>query len=220
MKKWIYICIAVAILFVIVGVYGPGPEKLKVSPIAELLAQLATALGIFGLFYQFRSEKELLKSEKKLNEADFIYRINSDFITNQSINKIYKKLEESKIEIYKKLKKSKDVKHLENPFKTNQITDIANYLSQFELLNHLLDAKVINIETIDAVLSYRFFLATNNIFVQEMLLCKEGKNDAWKQIFLLYKKWYKYRDDNNKDIILENFCLSEVSAYKNIVKSN
>jgi len=193
------------ILIIVITFYLPlkiktvSPYITGLSKILNILAQIAATGGLLGLLYQFKRERDL-------NEAEFITRINQDFITNSKICEIYKSLEESK-----------DNKQEKNPFSEENIIDMANYLSFFGPFYGLTEKKLIKLETID-VLAYRFFLATNNRFMQEMLLCKEGKEIAWKNIYTLHKIWKEYRRNRKLDVWQEEFDLTKTPAYKEFEK--
>ncbi len=168
----------------------------------DVMAKLATAGGLIGLVYQ-------VKRDKDLTEANFVVLLNQNFITNENISRIYNLLEESKND------KQKD----ENLFKfPDDIIDMANYLSFFGPFWGLIERGVVHISTID-ILAYRFFLATNNRFMQDELLCRSEKVEAWRNIYLLHKVWQAYRYQNNLHVWQEKSDLSKKDpTYSNITK--
>ena len=198
MKKSVLIILGV---FLIVVISNTEPFKQTVSPYISTLANLTAAGGVIALFFQFKREGDL-------NEADFILRINTEFITNESIVRIYKMLEESKADGQK-----------ENPFTKDDIIDMANYLTYFEPFYSLVRRKIVKIESIDPILSYRFFLAVNNKYMQEMLLCAENKEIAWEATYKLHNHWSKYREKLNREIWESEYCLSKGKYYNQMIKS-
>uniref|UniRef100_UPI0032169FDF hypothetical protein n=1 Tax=uncultured Draconibacterium sp. TaxID=1573823 RepID=UPI0032169FDF len=143
----------------------------------EILSKIVGALSLLGLFYQF-------KKERNLEEAQFAMEISNNFLSNADLQEIYTILEASKNDRQKT-----------NPFDVEdslQVIKVANYLSFFEPIYDLIHRKIISIETVDQF-SYRFFLVTNNRFVQEILLCKEGKDEAWRNIYKLHHEWKKFK---------------------------
>jgi len=55
--------------------------------------------------------------------------------------------------------------------------------------------------------------------MQKMLLCKEGKDIAWKDLYKLHKLWKNYREKKNNDKIWQNeYDLSNYEKYEEIVK--
>ena len=198
MKKSVLIILGV---FLIVVISNTEPFKQTVSPYISTLANLTAAGGVIALFFQFKREGDL-------NEADFILRINTEFITNESIVRIYKMLEESKADGQK-----------ENPFTKDDIIDMANYLTYFEPFYSLVRRKIVKIESIDPILSYRFFLAVNNKYMQEMLLCAENKEIAWEATYKLHNHWSKYREKLDREIWESEYCLSKGKYYNQMIKS-
>jgi len=198
MKKTILIILGI---FLIAIISNSEPFKEIVSPYINTLANLTAAGGLIALFFQFKRERDL-------NEADFILRINNDFMMNESMSRIYKVLEESKVEGQN-----------ENPFNEDDIIDMANYLAYFDPFYSLIKRKIVKIESIDPILAYRFFLAINNKYMQQMLLCVENKEIAWESIYKLYSHWSQYRGNLNREIWQSNYSLSNSKSYNKIVKN-
>jgi len=171
--------------------YGRYIEETQ--DVVAILGSIAAAAGLIFLAFQFMRERDI-------HEAEYIMRLNQNFITNPNISKIYQKLEESK-----------DDNQSENPFEKEDIIDMANYLSYFETFHSLITNKILKLNTIDPVLAYRFFLATNNKYMQEMLLCKKGKELAWLNIYLLHRIWKEHRGG---EVIQNEHELSITAAYK------
>ncbi len=197
MKKTLLIILGIFFLAIL---SNTEPLKKIVSPYIHTLANLTAAGGLVALFFQFKRERDL-------NEADFILRINNDFMMNESMSRIYKLLEESKVEGQKK-----------NPFSQDDIIDMANYLTYFDPFYSLIDRKIVKIESVDPVLAYRFYLAVNNKFMQQMLICSQGKEIAWESIYKLYSYWSKYRENLGREIWQSNHSLSKSNCYNKIVK--
>jgi len=107
---------------------------------------------------------------------------------------------------------------MENPFSDDDLIDLANYLSYFGPFWGLIERGLVQIPMID-ILAYRFFLATNNRFVQEMLLCKPEKVKAWRVIYLLHKAWRAYRIQNGLPVWQEKSELSEAPSYSDVTSN-
>jgi len=196
MKRTILITLGI---FLIAIISNSEPFKEIVSPYINTLANLTAAGGLIALFFQFKRERDL-------NEADFILRINNEFMMNESMSRIYKILEESKVEGQN-----------ENPFDKDDIIDMANYITYFDPFYSLIKRKIVKIESVDPILAYRFFLAINNKYMQQMLLCADNKEIAWESIYKLHSYWSKYRVDLNREIWQSNYSLSENKCYNKIV---
>ena len=176
---------------------GEGSPTDKLESGLDVLAKLAATGGLLGLLYQFKRDRDLA-------EANFVVSLNGSFITNDHITRIYEMLEASKAEDQK-----------DDPFSGSDIIDMANYLSFFGPFWGLIDRGVVKIEMID-ILAYRFFLGTNNRFMQEKLLCRLGKEMAWRNIYLLHKAWSAYRHDRGLPVWQEEFDLSKSPVYSDI----
>ncbi|MEA1986479.1 MAG: hypothetical protein U9N76_03180 [Candidatus Marinimicrobia bacterium] len=173
----------------------------KLDIYLELFSKIIGAVSLLGLLYQFKRDKDI-------NEAEFVLNINNSFITNDKIMDVYKKLEQSKNDNQKT-----------NPFVEDDIIELANYITFFEAFYGLIKQKVVNYSAIDQ-LAYRFFLITNNRFVQDMLLCKEGKDIAWIDLYKLHNGWKKYRTKSNDfDVWQKEYDLSKHHNYDNIVSN-
>ncbi len=187
-------------------------EKLEWA--LEIFAKVAAGAGLIGIFYQFSREKELA-------EADFSLRLDMHFISNEHIRSIYDKLERSKVKIEQFKKEHKD--HLscdeyeEEYLSDEHIIDMANYLSFFGPFWELIESGLIDISAID-ILSYRFFLATNNKFLQDNLLCKFEKQDVWRAIYLLHNEWRQYRKKKGLSVWEGLGDLSACSGFDEIIK--
>jgi len=171
----------------------------KLDIFLELFSKVVGAFSLLGLLYQF-------SRERNISEAEFVLNINDSFITNESLMQIYRKLEESKAEGQRT-----------DPFDESEITLIANYLSFFEPFFGLLQQKVVKFSAIDQ-LAYRFFLATNNRFVQQVSLCRPGYETAWKDLYKLHHLWKTHRTEKNDlEIWQAEHDLSKCPRYSEIL---
>jgi len=193
---FLFIILVVLVTF---GVDSSSSERVKSG--FEILASLAAILGLLGLLVQFKREGDLA-------EANFIIQLTENFSSNEDIDRIYKILEDSKKN-----------GQLDNPFSESDIIDMANYLSFFETFWGLINRKLLSIETID-IMAYRFFLATNNKFMQEKLICRPGKEIAWHDLYLLHKKWRDFRLDKGRKVWQVEYDLSKTSAFSKITSGN
>ena len=182
-----------------------NPSLDDLLTISQIVGTFIAGVALLAIWFQF-------KLDKQLNEADFLIRLNLNFIENSSFSGIYSTLEKNRVE-----------KQKLNPFNEEDIIDMANYLTYFEPFYTLIQQGILKIEKLDPVLSYRFFLATNNKYMQEMLLVK--KPGAFRNIYLLHLIWRNYRIKMNKrkgedyEIIQDNFCLSKSKDYSKYSKN-
>lgn len=201
----------------LLGIYAQGKEVIanlpsgssgisffiylfKLDIFLDIFSKIIGAFSLLGLLYQFGRERDV-------NQAEFVLNLNSNFISNTNL-----------VNIYKKLEISKENGQKENPFTEDDIIDMANYLSFFEAFYELINRKVIKIPAVDH-LAYRFFIATNNKYMQKMLLCKKGKEIAWKDLYKLHALWKDYRIKHDSYTIWQaETDLSNYEKYNEIVE--
>lgn len=87
-----------------------------------------------------------------------------------------------------------------------------NYLVHLEGLAPLIIEGLLNLEHIEDLLSYRFYLAVNNKELQE----KELKpfTDYYRGCFKIYKIWTEYRKKKGYSILLEETSLDKWDKFK------
>ena len=155
---------------------------------------IAAIIAAISLIYE-------INKSKKLNEAEFLIHLNSLFITNEDYKQVYNLLS-----IY-------DFESEPDYHKEISNCDISNYLTLFETFYILLKRKVIDIDLLDDLFAYRFFLAVHNPYIQRKKLAISPKN--FKNIFRLERLWLKYRKDADlKDnYFLESYHLIYRSSY-------
>jgi len=163
---------------------------------SKLTQIFALATGISGII-SFLIE---MVRGKKLAEAEFIVNLNQIFTANDQYRKAYTSFEEYDFE------SCPDIVSLSN-------AEISNYLTFFETFYLLIERHIIDIEMIDDLFGYRFFLAVHNPCVQARKLVKSPDN--FSNIYKLEKIWIKYRKKNNLHIFheersLENLVSEEV----------
>lgn len=151
----------------------------------SIFSLLITIISVWLISYQ-------LRETKKIQEAEFIIHLNQSFVDNMDYARMYSKLEKS----YKKHKKP-DLSRVE----------ISNYLTFFETVYLLLNSGVINIQTLDDLFEYRFFLAVHNETVQKLKLIDTPYN--FRNIYYLEDIWMKYRKSKGLLIYEERNTLFE-----------
>ena len=146
-------------------------------------------LGVICIGYE-------LEMSQRIQEAQFIFELNHAFVENACYAKVYDKLE-----MADRMQKEVKLKTIE----------ISNYLTFFETMYLLLQERVIEIETLDDLFAYRFFIAVHNETIQKEKIIKTPYN--FRNIFLLEKEWMEYRKRKGLKIYkiedsLKNACLN------------
>lgn len=166
------------------------------SRISNIVTIATAIIGAVALFIQFKKDKEI-------NEASFIVDYSVQFYDIYNLQDVMNELENCRKNSTYKIDMDKYYK------------DIVGYLQWLESLAALVNNKILSINKIDDVLSYRFFLIVNNKQVQnyEIVPCRM----YYQGIYKLYEQWSKYKKKNNLEIIFEKNELSKTKGYEDIV---
>jgi len=183
-KKEIFV-IAIGVIFI--SCYVTLFIEQGGSSISELVTTITAIIGVFAIWFQ-------LKKERELNEAQFIMDYNNSFISNEELVGI-----ESQLELFRKTGKL-------------EITDdnrqsYINYLVYNEALAALVFRKVLSLDVIDDLFSYRFFLAMNNPILQSEEIIPEA--EYYKGSIKLFKKWIAFKKKNGLSVVLEEYRLDK-----------
>lgn len=152
------------------------------STIISVISTVSTLLGIFGLLYSF-------KLDRNISEASFLFELYTTFKGNVNIETISQKLE--KVFLGEKTEITDEDRHC-----------IVEYLTFFEVLASMENRGVISISSFDALFGYDFFLAINNSDVKRIEL--DPYAAYYTQTLHLAKKWYTYRKRHKYPIPLED----------------
>ncbi len=185
MKKKEIFVIAIGVIFI--SCYVTLFIEQGGSSISELVTTITAIIGVFAIWFQ-------LKKERELNEAQFIMDYNNSFISNEELVGI-----ESQLELFRKTGKL-------------EITDdnrqsYINYLVYNEALAALVFRKVLSLDVIDDLFSYRFFLAMNNPILQSEEIIPEA--EYYKGSIKLFKKWIAFKKKNGLSVVLEEYRLDK-----------
>ena len=166
------------------------------SKISNIVTIITAIIGAVALFLQFKRDKDL-------NEASFIVDYSVQFYDIYKLQDVLNELENCRKDEQYKIDMDKYYK------------DIVGYLQWLESLAALVNGKIIPVEKIDDVLSYRFFLIVNNKQVQdyEIIPCRA----YYHGIYNLYNIWSNYKKKNELEILFEKNELSNTAGYNEIV---
>jgi hypothetical protein len=151
--------------------------------IVTTITTLTTIVGVFAVWLQ-------MQKGKKLNEGEFILNLRKQFVDNQHIFQMTIKLEK-----YERSDKQN------NPFTEDDISDIAAYMTFFEVMYLLMKRNIIKLFMVDLLFAFHFFILINNERVQELELipCQDYYIDVYK----LYYEWITFRKNKKLPIFLE-----------------
>ena len=161
------------------------------SRIVTVITVGSAVLGAASIFVQYTRDKNV-------NQANFILEYGKYFY---SLNKT----EETLLLLDKYRTGNKEI------VDKIDYSGIVNYLFWCEELSTLYQKGVVDLETIDNIFSYMFFIITNNKYVQDTELVPQA--EFYKGTFFLHKEWTAYKRKTKQPIINENESLEKVKDY-------
>jgi len=176
---------------------GAADVDLIASIVDGVVAAIAAALVICELRHSSNTEE----SKKDIEEAQFILQYNQAFIQDENMVEVERILERT----------------MEGACKGPIITEesrqrFINYLVYLEGLAPLILRGVLQLEHIDDLFAYRFFLAVNNKELQDSELKKFP--EYYRGCFKVYKLWKQYRVNSGLPILQEENSLDKWSDFK------
>lgn len=187
-KNHIYIILFIIVITLVVVI--PFLNETVGSKISSLLTTLTAIIGAVALFIQF-------KKDKMINQASFMTEYSQQFYEPFYCD-----------ELFEKLDNALDNKELTaEDFDSKTKHDLVNYLIWCEGLCSLVLQNVLQISQIDSLFSYRFFLITNNKYVQETELIPY--QTSYVEIVKVHKLWTKYKRSKNLAIICDENNLTD-----------
>ena len=165
--------------------------------ISTIITSLTAIISAIAVYVQ-------MKKDTQITQAEFMLEFSKVFYTYEGAEQLEKKIDRAaeKNELYEY---SIDDRELVN-----------DYLIWLQGLTSMVLNKTLSIKLINNLYNYRFFSAVNNPSIQ--------KNEIgvfasyYKSIFLLHKEWVAYRKRHNQPIMNEEYDLSKLPIYKEIVK--
>ena len=181
--------------------------------IISMLEGIIGAIAAGFVLYQLKLSEKTESHQNDIEEATFLLQFNQTFIQDANMVEVERLLED---QAYYDDNGEKII-NKENRQK------FINYLVYLESLAPLILNNVLNLEHIDNLMAYRFFLAVNNVELQEKELIPFA--EYYRGCYRLYNVWSEYRkneglhnpcdDCNDKSIMRE---LSEVKDYEMYLK--
>lgn len=146
-----------------------------------------------------------LKRDCDLKEAEFLLGYNSKFIFDSNLTDVQQILEQHRNGVIP-----------DSAIEEMDRQQLINYIVYLEALSPLVKNSILNIETMDNLYSYRFFLAVNNPVVQRIELVPEA--EYYKGCFNLHKQWELFKKKNNMPILMESSSLRYTEVYQQMSK--
>ena len=193
-----YILVALAVLFVSLGLaelvrflltagfFQRTFNAEEVDTIAGMAEGVIGAIAAGLVLYQLRIGDELDERQSNTEEAEFILEYNRSFIENPDM---------TAIEQYLECPLTGDAPKFITSLSQNRQM-LVNYLTYLEGLASCVHGGILELERIDDLFAYRFFLAMNHPEVQSMELLPFAT--YYRGSFRLYEKWIRYRAKTGK----------------------
>lgn len=159
----------------------------------DIIVAFTAFFGVFGIIFQNQRSKNI-------EEAQFIFELNKEFINNASYQRVLDLLMDNNTSLTK-----------------DEINIITQYCCYFEPIYIMLKKKIVNLSLIDSLFCYRFFNIVNNKYVQEIVITPN--KEYLINIIKLHYIWKKYRLKRKCDNSIPRFDtdLSLLSWYKDLV---
>lgn len=206
-------CILIFIVIFLTAVSSELLLKIYESKVEEISVVVSTgevvtaAVAAVVIIFQLKQEQVIQKRQQKTEEAQFILEYNRSFIENHEM---------CMIENYLEQKITGDVsKEIESLHKNRQA--LINYLVYLSGIASCVHGENLEIEYIDDLFAYRFFLAMNNPEVQELELVSYAQ--FYRGCYQLYEKWIRFRRESGKykeniEIPLQETSLEKCRGYE------
>jgi hypothetical protein len=157
-----------------------------VGAIGQLLAAAVTALGLLFVARQIREAG-------KVANADFVLRVEEGF--NGPLTATYQKL----------IPGAPWAPDQPGPSTHAEVSELEKYVDYFTTLQVLRTQGLIDLDTIDSMFAFRFFIAVNNPHTRRVL---EPNKGYWEFLYKLYDDWVAFRKSKNKPVPQEQHRLS------------
>jgi len=164
--------------------------------LANVITVITAIIGAIALFIQF-------KQDKTLNRASFLMEYNRTFYYDYNLGELFAELE----------KCSKDPKYVLDCKKYKR--DIISYLEWCEIFASMVERDAVDLYTFDNIIAYRFFLITNNKYVQQDELVPD--KIYYRGCYYLYDMWFKYEKKRGIEIPMEETALCFTEGYSEFV---
>ncbi len=183
----LYVLLFILLIIICILVFFQVERRINASD-SSLILLICTILTTGGGLLSICMIIKELNASANIANADFIVKLNIEFLKTEEIMKVYRKLEGS----FSYYTENEGKWRTANFFLgENDKVAIVSYLTYFETIYYLLDRKFIELDDINDMFARRFFIAVHNPEFQDYLL----KNNKYhKNIFILYAKWKHLRD--------------------------
>lgn len=198
-KKRLILLIVLAVVltaFVVLSIINLAmPSNSKVGEVLTLIVSLFSTLGVItsivftGISFADNNDAQL---------ASFIQGLNDNFIKSKENVEVYNALSachHNKCPKYKECKNKPGFRCI-NTEKFDQEIYLSNYLTFFGTIYVLLKREVIQMDFVNELFSFRFFVAAHSKLMQDERLNNPEFN--FKDIIVLEDKWIKFKIEHGE----------------------
>jgi hypothetical protein len=159
----------------------------------DAIGSIATVGGtILALVMAYQAFKQLRDGANN-SKGEFILNLQQVYVDNSAYADLFEACWKNySDDLSDDLSDEDLMKYLEEHDK-----DVLNYLTFFESIFLMTDCNVLDMKILDELFGRRFFIVVNNRCVQNFDLVKN--KPYYENVYSLYKKWKKYREDNGND---------------------
>ncbi len=190
--KYILISLLVLAIAVVIGAAinivlsfsyrSDKPAEHVIGMLEGIIGAIATGLVLF----QLKSAGKTEAHQNDIEEASFLLQYNQTFIQDPNMVEVERLLEDQAYYF----KEENEIINADNRQK------FINYLVYLESLAPLVINGILSLEYIDNLMAYRFFLAVDNVELQEKEIFPFA--DYYRGCFRLYKIWKPFREENGR----------------------
>lgn len=169
----------------------------ETSQIVTITATITAVVGVFAVYIQIRKSK-------LIGQSSFTIEISKYFYEVPGIS-----------DLVHKLGRASDVDNSEYVVNQDERPTLIKYLNYIKTIATLVEDKTVDIDTLNNVFAYEFFIVLNNKSVQELEITPFA--EFYYDIFSLYEKWCNFRQKAGFDILHNQNLLSKLDVYKKYI---
>ncbi len=189
------IAVIISTCLIVISVIISGIMVDNTIKVTGITSAVTAIIGAIALYFQFKRDKDI-------NQQSFILDFSKQFYETFHCEKIYKMLDD-------------DLRGYKFTYNREEIGfDVVKALEWCETLAGLVKNNIVTIDTIDALLGYRFFIFTNNKEIQDNEILPFL--DYYTGVVWLHKKWTEYSRTKNNEIPNDEYNLTDLLEKKNL----
>lgn len=187
LRKYIFISLLVLAGAVIIGAFlrvclvSAYHNDDSIAQVIGMLEGIIGAIATGLVLFQLKEAEKAEVHQNEIEEASFLLQYNQTFLQDENMVLVESLLEN---QAYYDAEK-REIITSENRQK------FVNYLVYLESIAPLVLNGVLTLDHIDNLMAYRFFIAVENVELQEKELFPFA--DYYRGCFMLYKKWKDFR---------------------------